>query len=149
MKIWNAVEFAINKKTLWISCCIHGFPDLSHIANCDRYDLCLWYLLNIWTMFEYIHKLDFSILFQGSRGGPTLSGEGGGLQLFQGGPTFSVVNTFANFYRNTYNLWFSRRSWPPIPLWIRTCHDIRDTKLCTVLMCFWCSKELSHWYGSF
>ena len=37
-------------------------------------------------MFEYIHKLDFSILFQGSRGGPTLSGEGGGgLQLFQGG----------------------------------------------------------------
>ena len=85
MKIWNAVEFAINKKTLWISCCIHGFPDLSHIAYCDRYDLCLWYLLNIWTMFEYIHKLEFSILFQGSRGGPTLSGEGGGASTFPGG----------------------------------------------------------------
>ena len=36
-------------------------------------------------------------------------GGGGG-----GGP-----NIYANFYRNPYNLWFSRGSGPPFPLWIR------------------------------
>ena len=35
--------------------------------------------------------------------------------------------------RNPYNLWFSRGgTWPPIPFWIRTCHDYRDTKLCNI-----------------
>ena len=47
----------------------------------------------------------FFLYFQGFRGGPTFSGGGGG------GPN-------ANFYRNPYNLWFSREggSGPPIPL---------------------------------
>ena len=50
------------------------------------------------------------------RGDPIFSkrGGGGGEQLLPGaGPNA--------FYRNPYNLWFSRaESGPPIPLWIRT-----------------------------
>ena len=46
------------------------------------------------------------MLFQGSRGGPTFSR---GSNLFQGGPN-------ANFYRNPYNLCFSRGGGSPTPL---------------------------------
>ena len=46
-----------------------------------------------------------TILFQGSRGGPTFTR--GGVQLFpRGGGGGGGPN--ANFYRNPYNLWFSR-----------------------------------------
>ena len=42
-----------------------------------------------------------TILFQGSRGGPTFSVGGGGVQLFPGG---GGGGPNANFYRNPYNL---------------------------------------------
>ena len=58
-----------------------------------------------------------SIIFQGSRGGPTFSRGGPtfsrGVQLFPGGVQLLVP------YRNPYNLWFSRGggggSGPPVP----------------------------------
>ena len=52
-----------------------------------------------------------TITFQGFRGGSNIF-QGGG-----GGPTFSRGGPNANFYRNPYNLWFSREggSGPPIP----------------------------------
>ena len=56
-----------------------------------------------------------TIILQGFRGGPTFAR---GVQLFPvGGPN-------AYFYRNPYNLWFSRRGGPdPLSLlWIRTCN---------------------------
>ena len=51
--------------------------------------------------------------FEGSRRGPTFSG---GSNIFHGGSN-------ANFYRNPYNLCFSRGGGPDrlSPLWIRTC----------------------------
>ena len=57
--------------------------------------------------------------FERSRGGPTFfrrGGGGGGFNFFHWGPN-------ANFYRNPYNLWFSRGGGGPdplSPLWIRT-----------------------------
>ena len=59
-----------------------------------------------------------TILFQGSRGGPTFSRGGGGGQLFFYG------RSNANFYRKPYNFCFSRGGGgvqtPYRPLWIRT-----------------------------
>ena len=56
-----------------------------------------------------------SIFFQGSRGGPTLSGGGGG-PTFPGGrevvQLFPGWNPFVNLYRNTHNLWFSNECFP-------------------------------------
>ena len=49
-----------------------------------------------------------SIIFQGSRGGPTFSRGGGGVQLFPGGVQLLIP------FRNTYNLWFSRGGPDPL-----------------------------------
>ena len=57
-----------------------------------------------------------SIIIQGFRGSNIF--QGGGVQIFPGGGGVPS----ANFYRNPYNLWFSRGGGPePLsPLWIRT-----------------------------
>ena len=76
-----------------------------------------------WTTFFLVLNLFYSlqrgsngfnaekktILFQGSRGGPTISI----VQLFPGG---GGGGPYANFYRNPYNLCFSRGGGPdPLP----------------------------------
>ena len=59
------------------------------------------------------------IICQGSRGGPTFSGWGAGVQLFPGGGGGGGPN--ANFHRNLSKLGFSRQGVCLSPLWIRAC----------------------------
>ena len=58
-----------------------------------------------------------TIIFQGSRGGPTFYGVGGGVQLFSRGGGGGRPN--ANFCRNLSKLWFPPD--PLSPLCIRAC----------------------------
>ena len=57
-----------------------------------------------------------------SRGSNIFQGGGGG-NFFQGGGVQLLIH-----FRNQYNLWFSRRSGPPVPIWTRTWNSrhIRD-----------------------
>ena len=75
-----------------------------------------------WTFF-FLFLFFSSAYFTVYRGGPmalllrklNFQEDPEGVQHFPGGPTFSRGDPNANFYRNPYNLWFSRGVRTPYP----------------------------------